>query len=143
MTCRQGCCRPSASAPPATCLPAKRRLTLPTDQASSSPYSAKDRSMSALATTPRPKTSGRRLSSVLLVDRIEPCLGFWVDRLGFEVRLQIQGDDHLEFVILGHDDAEVMYRTRDSLHLETPGLVDGEQHLPWVVMYLEVDDLDD
>ena len=99
--------------------------------------------MTALASVPRVKASVRRLTSVLFVDRIEPCLEFWVERLGFEVRLQIQGDDHLEFAVLGHGDAEVMYRTRDSLQQDTPGLVDGEQHSPWVVMYLEVDDLDE
>lgn len=103
--------------------------------------------MSALATAapkiPRPKLSIRRMSSVLLVDRIEPCLAFWVDRLGFEVRLQVQGEDHLEFVALGRDDVEVLYRTRDSLHTDTPGLVADDAHQPWVVIYLEVDHLDE
>lgn len=98
--------------------------------------------MTVLATPPPLRSNFRRLSSVLLVDRIEPCLGFWVDRLGFEVRLQVQGDDHLEFVALGQGDVEIMYRTRDSLHQDAPGLVDGERHEPWVVLYLHVDDLD-
>ncbi len=99
--------------------------------------------MTALASYPRLKTQFRRMASVLLVDRIEPCLDFWVDRLGFEMRLQVQGEDGLEFVALGRGDAEVMYRTLDSLHLDTPGLVDGDQHAPWVVICLEVDDLDE
>src|SRR4051812_9488994 len=99
--------------------------------------------MSALATLPPLQTGFRRLSSVFLVDRIEPCLEFWVDRLGFEVRLQVQGDDHLEFASLGHGDLEIVYRTRESLHEDTPGLVDSDQHQPWVVMSLEVDALDE
>ncbi len=101
--------------------------------------------MSATATLapPKSKTAFRKMQSVLLVDRIEPCLEFWVDRLGFEVRLQVEGDDHLEFVALCRDDVEVLYRTRDSLHDDTPGLVDSDEHQPWVVMYMEVDDLDD
>jgi catechol 2,3-dioxygenase-like lactoylglutathione lyase family enzyme len=82
------------------------------------------------------------MSSVFLVDRIEPCLDFWVDRLGFDVRLQVHGDDHLEFATLGRDDLEFVYRTLDSLHEDTPGLVDGD-HQPWVVIYLEVDDFDE
>ncbi len=99
--------------------------------------------MSAIATLalPKPKTAFRRMSSVLLVDRIEPCLEFWVDRLGFEVRLKVEGDDHLEFVALCRDQVEVLYRTRDSLHDDTPGLMDAEEHTPWVVIHLEVDDL--
>lgn len=101
--------------------------------------------MSAIATPllAPPKTSFNRLSSVLLVDRIEPCLDFWVDRLGFEVRLQVHGEDHLEFAALGRDDVEILYRTRDSLHEDTPGLVAEDGHQPWVVIYLEVDDLDE
>jgi catechol 2,3-dioxygenase-like lactoylglutathione lyase family enzyme len=99
--------------------------------------------MSTIISPTRTQPSFRRLSSVLLVDRIEPCLEFWVDRLGFEVRLKIDGEDHAEFVALGHGEAEIMYRTRDSVNQETPGLVDGIGHQPWVVIYLEVDDLDD
>ena len=103
--------------------------------------------MSATATLapPKPKTAFRKMQSVLLVDRIEPCLDFWVETLGFEVRVQVpvEGEDHLEFVSLGRDDVEVLYRTRDSLHDDAPGLVDNHEHQPWVVMYLEVDDLDE
>ena len=99
--------------------------------------------MTALATALPPlRTKFSRLASVLLVDRIEPCLEFWVDRLGFEVRLRVDGEDHLEFAALGQGDVEIMYRTRDSLHEDTPGLVDGFRHEPWVVLYLEVEDLD-
>jgi hypothetical protein len=98
--------------------------------------------MSALATLAPPKTQFSRMTSVLLVDRIEPCLDFWVERLGFDVRLQAQGDDHLEFVALCRDDVEILYRTLDSLHDDTPGLVDADVHQPWVVLYLEVDSLD-
>ncbi len=99
--------------------------------------------MTAIAAFPRLKSAFRRISTVLLVDRIEPCLDFWVDRLGFEVRLQVQGEDSLEFVALCRDDVEVVYRTVDSMHLDTPGLVDSDVHSPWVVIYLEVDDLDE
>src|SRR4051794_15662673 len=87
-------------------------------------------------------TTFNRLSSVFLVDRIEPCLDFWVNRLGFEPRLQVEGEDHLEFAILGRDDVEIMYRTRDSVHHDAPGLTEGEGHIPWVVIYLEVEDID-
>lgn len=96
----------------------------------------------ATPSLPQVKPSTARLSSVLLVDRIEPCLEFWVDRLGFEVRLQIADEAGLEFVTLGLGAAELSYRTRASLHLDAPGLVEGEGHQPWVVIYLEVDDLD-
>lgn len=96
----------------------------------------------ALAYSP-PKTRFRRMSSVFLVERIEPCLEFWIDRMGFEVRLQVQGDEQLDFVILGRDEVEIMYRTRESIGQASPGLLTGEDHQPWVVLYLQVADLDE
>jgi len=99
--------------------------------------------MSALAALPPLRTAISRMSSVLLVDRIEPSLDFWVQRLGFEVRLQVHGEDRLEFASLGRGDVEIVYRTRDSLHDDAPGLLDGGRHRPWVVIYLQVDDLDE
>lgn len=95
----------------------------------------------ALAPTAPPRTKFRRMSSVFLVDRIEPCLDFWVDRLGFEIRLRVDGDESLDFAILGRDDVEVMYRTLSSIQQASPGLVDGG-HQPWVVLYVEVADLE-
>ena len=33
------------------------------------------------------------LTPVLVVDQVEPCLSFWVDRLGFTPENQVPGDD--------------------------------------------------
>ena len=35
-----------------------------------------------------PSVKLNKLSPVLVVDAIEPCLSFWVDRLGFTLRLK-------------------------------------------------------
>jgi hypothetical protein len=98
--------------------------------------------MSTATALPDLKATYSRLSQVYLVDRIEPCLEFWVERLGFEIRLQVEGTAHLEFVILGRDGAEVIYRTADSVNLDVPGLVDTE-HQPWDIIYVVVDNLED
>lgn len=99
--------------------------------------------MSVVAEIAKPKATFSRMSSVFLVDRIEPCLEFWVDRLGFEVRLKVEEDDRLEFVQIGRDGVELMFRTRDSVNAESPGLFEEGEHAPWVVIHLEVDDLDE
>lgn len=99
--------------------------------------------MATISAFAPPKTRFQRLSSVFLVDSIELCLDFWVDRLGFEVRLQVNGDVGLDFVILGRDDVEIMYRTRSSLAEGTPGVADSDDHQPWVVLYLQVGNLDE
>ncbi len=56
--------------------------------------------------------------------------------------MRVEGNDHLEFVLLGRDGVELIYRTRESVHHDAPGLADGGLHAPWVVLCLQVDDLD-
>jgi uncharacterized glyoxalase superfamily protein PhnB len=82
------------------------------------------------------------MTPVFLVDQVEPCLDFWVDRLGFEARLRVPGDDGLEFVQLVRDEVRLAYRSRGSLGRMSPELLGGHDHLPWVILYLPVSDLD-
>jgi uncharacterized glyoxalase superfamily protein PhnB len=64
----------------------------------------------------------KKLSPVLVVDEIEPCLPFWVDRLGFEKTAEVPEGSKLGFVILRKDDVEVMYQTRESVEKDVPAL---------------------
>jgi catechol 2,3-dioxygenase-like lactoylglutathione lyase family enzyme len=94
--------------------------------------------MTLLATRPRLQPYAlRRLSTVRIVDRIEPILEFWVDRLGFEVSLKVDGPVGLEYVRLGREGAELDFRTRDSLDSTVPGLLDLDGGAN-AVLYLEV-----
>jgi uncharacterized glyoxalase superfamily protein PhnB len=61
------------------------------------------------------------LAPVLLVDRVEPCVAFWVDRFGFEARNQTPWHDGTVFfasVVKG--DLEIMYQTRQSVLADQP-----------------------
>ena len=61
------------------------------------------------------------LTPVLVVDKVEPCLAFWVDRLGFTAENQVPGDDgQLVFASLKKGDIEVMYQTRASVIADRP-----------------------
>ena len=51
----------------------------------------------------------KKLSPVFVVEKIEPCLGFW-QRLGFEKTVEVPHGDGLGFVILAAGPVEVMYR---------------------------------
>jgi uncharacterized glyoxalase superfamily protein PhnB len=66
-----------------------------------------------------------KLSPVLVVDAIEPCLPFWVDRLGFTRIAEVPDGDRLGFVILQKDGVEVMYQSRESVRKDIPALADG------------------
>ncbi len=45
----------------------------------------------------------KKLTPVLLVEEIEPCLAFWVERLGFQKVTEVPEGNKLGFVILVKD----------------------------------------
>ena len=62
-----------------------------------------------------------RLTPVLVVDAVEPCVAFWVERLGFAAENQVPGDDgKLVFASVKKGDIEVMYQTRASVLADRP-----------------------
>jgi uncharacterized glyoxalase superfamily protein PhnB len=83
----------------------------------------------------------KKLTPILYVERIEPAISFWVDRLGFARTAEVPHGEHLGFLILQKDDVEVMYQTRDSVMADAPAV--GER-LPMEgsMLFMEVDDLD-
>ena len=86
-----------------------------------------------------PTTIFRKLSPVLVVDAIEPCLPFWTERLGFEKTVEVPEGDALGFVILVKDGIEVMYQSRASVEHDVPGVLAGA----WQAssLFIEVDDV--
>lgn len=86
----------------------------------------------------------KKLTPVLVVDAIEPCLSFWIDRMGFEKTVEVPEGDRLGFVILNRDGMELMLQTRFSIgkEVETAGFPEIMKTLPGPnVLYIEVSDL--
>jgi uncharacterized glyoxalase superfamily protein PhnB len=83
----------------------------------------------------------KKLTPILLVDAIEPCLPFWVERLGFTKTVEVPHGDRLGFVILVKDGVELMYQTWDSSAADVAGAAqrtDGRS----AALYFEVENLD-
>ena len=80
----------------------------------------------------------KKLSPVLVVDAIEPCLPFWTDRLGFIKIAEVPEGDRLGFVILVKDGIEVMYQSRESVRKDIPALAGTP---PGATLYIEVNDI--
>jgi uncharacterized glyoxalase superfamily protein PhnB len=55
------------------------------------------------------------LTPILYVDAIEPCLPFWVDRLGFTITISVPEGETLSFAAVACDGIEVMYQTHASM----------------------------
>ena len=64
----------------------------------------------------------KKLTPVIMVEAIEPCLPFW-ERLGFAKTVEVPEGDRLGFVILVKDSVEVMYQTHESVQKDAAGLV--------------------
>jgi uncharacterized glyoxalase superfamily protein PhnB len=87
-------------------------------------------------------TTMKKLTPILVVDAIEPCLPFWTERLGFDKTAEVPDGDRLGFVILARDGVEVMYQTRRGIAADAPSVAEsgaGSKSL----LFLEVGDVGD
>ena len=84
----------------------------------------------------------KQLTPVMIVDRVEPSLAFWVDRFGFNATNQVPGPDGaLIFASADKDGIEVMFQTRASVIADSPAAateLDGKS----IVLFITVDDFD-
>jgi uncharacterized glyoxalase superfamily protein PhnB len=83
----------------------------------------------------------KKITAVLLADRIEPCVKFWVEQLGFEKTIDVPEGDHLAFASLQKGPIELMYQTYSSVESDDhshKGFTKGPTFL-----YVEVENLDE
>ena len=88
-----------------------------------------------------------KLTPVLVVDAVEPCLAFWTERLGFRQGNAVPGEDgRLVFASAERDAVEVMYQSRASVLAVEPEATRAERARDLaghsIALFLEVDDLD-
>jgi uncharacterized glyoxalase superfamily protein PhnB len=83
-----------------------------------------------------------RCTSILFVDRIEPSLPFWTERLGFNKTAEVPHGDVLGFVIFERDGVEIMMQTLDSALSDLPDVAKLFQ-INSVSQFMEVDSLDE
>ena len=95
---------------------------------------------SAAASTIKPLL--KRLTPVLVVDEVEPCLRFWTDRFGFKSANEVPDPaGKLIFASVERDDVEIMYQTRSSVIAERPDSA-AELSGHSVALFITVNDLD-
>ena len=82
----------------------------------------------------------KKLTPVIMVEAIEPCLAFW-ERLGFAKTAEVPEGDRLGFVILAKDSVEVMYQTHESVEKDAPGLVAHDRG-HGAALFIEVGDIE-
>lgn len=80
-----------------------------------------------------------KLTPNLIVDSIEACLPFWVDRIGFEKTVEVPHGDGLGFVILKRLGVELMLQSRASLANDIAPFAEGIHRS---TLYIGVEDLE-
>jgi len=82
----------------------------------------------------------KKLTPIIVVDAIEPCLPFWTERLAFAVTAEVPHEDRLGFVILARDGVEIMYQIRASIEADVPAVAASGAGTR-TLLYIEVPDV--
>lgn len=82
-----------------------------------------------------------RITPVLFAANIEPCVKFWVERLGFQKTTEVPDGNTLGFAILEKDGIEVMYQSYASADKDNAATGPLVRKGP-SFLYVEVSDLD-
>jgi uncharacterized glyoxalase superfamily protein PhnB len=81
-----------------------------------------------------------KVTPILVVDRIEPCLPFWEGQLGYARVVEVPHEGALGFVVLTRAGSEIMLQTRASVAVDLPAVA---ARAPATVLYADVASLDD
>jgi uncharacterized glyoxalase superfamily protein PhnB len=88
------------------------------------------------------RMSVNKITPVLLVEEVEPCIHFWVDRLGFTKTIEVPEGNKIGFVSLQKGNVELMYQSFSSVQNDDPNRTDVMRKGP-TFLYVEVDNLDE
>jgi uncharacterized glyoxalase superfamily protein PhnB len=83
----------------------------------------------------------KKITPVLFAEEIEPCLKFWVERLGFEKTIEVPDGNKLAFAILQKGGVELMYQTYASAEKDVASVRPEVRKGP-SFLYVEVENLD-
>ena len=98
--------------------------------------------MSTTTTQSRNAPPLNRLTPILVVDAVEPCIGFWSERFGLVPESEVPGDEgKLVFAIVKKGDVEIMYQTRASVVAERPDAA-AELSGHSTALFITTEDLD-
>ena len=89
-----------------------------------------------------PTMKVKKVTAVLFVDEIEPCVKFWAERFGFQKTVEVPDGNKLGFAILEKDGVELMYQSYASAEKDVSFAAQAVKKGP-TFLYVEVVNLDD
>ena len=88
------------------------------------------------------KVTITRVTPILAVPAVEPCVKFWVERMGFQKTAEVPDGNTVGFAMLEKDGVELMYQSCHSIENDNAAMAalarKGSSFL-----YVEVNNLDD
>ena len=95
-----------------------------------------------------PEVEMKKVTPLITVEAIEPCLPFWTDRLGLDVIATVPHDGVTGFAILGNGGVELMYQTRASIEADlgasgAPAALGAQLEAGTSTLFIEVESIDD
>jgi uncharacterized glyoxalase superfamily protein PhnB len=86
----------------------------------------------------------KKITPVLMVEEVEPCVQFWVERLGFDQTTEVPDGDKIGFAILQKGGVELMYQSYASMEKDLHGKdIAREFRRGPTFLYVEVENLDE
>jgi len=84
----------------------------------------------------------KKITAVLFVEQVDPCVQFWVERFGFEKAAEVPEGGRLAFAMLQKANVELMYQSYASADQDVGAISQAVRKGP-TFLYLEVDNLDE
>src|SRR5579864_2983525 len=84
----------------------------------------------------------KRITAILFVEEVEPCVKFWVEQLGFQKTAEVPDGNKLGFVMLQKGNVELMYQSYASADKDVGAISKVVRKGP-SFLYIEVDSLDE
>ena len=103
---------------------------------------AKDMTSQSLFEERNQQMHVKKITPVLFVQEVEPCVKFWVERFGFEKTAEVPEGDHLAFAMLQKGNVELMYQSYASADKDIAAISQLVRKGP-TFLYVEVDSLDE
>lgn len=83
----------------------------------------------------------RKITPILFVQELEPCIHFWTEQLGFQKTVEVPEGNKIGFAIVEKNGVELMYQSFASVEKDNAATGEAVRKGP-SFLYIEVDDLD-
>ena len=85
----------------------------------------------------------KKITAILFVQDVEPCVKFWVERFGFETTAQVPDGNALAFAMLQRGSVELMYQSYASADKDVGTAISQVVRKGPAFLFVEVDNLDE